>query len=115
MKIKFYIDHLNIPNVSCSQLLEPLGWVLTDNSYDKACDEILNEISNVRSSKSQWEMSYNKSVLCLDEYKATCIDAFNEARIYSMSLQDFEKLLKNWKRFLLKPGANKESIFFLEK
>ncbi|TVZ38014.1 hypothetical protein P886_2364 [Alteromonadaceae bacterium 2753L.S.0a.02] len=100
MKFKFFYDRFDLPDIECEKSIYPISWVLTDNARPELCDEILEEIANFKASKSYWEMSYNKSVLCLSGKGATCIDAFNESVEYTLPLEKFESLIKKWKSFL---------------
>lgn len=44
MKFDFFVDEFKLYDVSASQSHEVVAWVLTDNAYQDACDEILIQI-----------------------------------------------------------------------
>ncbi|WGO96914.1 hypothetical protein QFX18_12745 [Saccharophagus degradans] len=108
MKFTFCLSSLEYPDVDCDKSIYPIGWVLTDNARPELCDEILQEIKKFKESSVEWEMSYNKSVLCLSEKGVTCIDALNESVESILTLDRFESLVKKWKSFVSKPTDSVE-------
>lgn len=110
MKFTFCLSRLEYPDVDCDESIYPVGWVLTDNARSELCDEILEEIKKFKEGGVDWEMSYNKSVLCLSAKGVTCIDALNESVESVLSFDRFEDLVRKWKAFLSTPKRSIEVV-----
>lgn len=100
MKFVYFYNEFEVPDVKADMKYIRLADVLTDASHESVIDEILSGLEELKNSKAEWDMSFNKSYVNMTSERVRCGDLYNEDDYVDVTHLQLKEVLNSWKVFL---------------